>query len=381
MSVNSALKRFFGKRLMMPAAFTIMLTLFFFKASSFTTPSDRDLRAKQANLIVREIGHRLLLQSNDFTSRVLPVTEVKAGIFKLMFEKEFVFNHDSLMMLAHRLFPKAQFPSGYTVTVYECFSSTIVYGFQTSNISPDILACQGRREPSGCYSVEVMLPDLFEVSQEKKAEIGADKRESKTLKEDRPAALEDAEASKELRVTAEDQQPKLAELTASSSANNELSQKVEAAKENNFDFPSMNVIFSGVLVLAGATLLVGRFGKMLKPVEVKTEEQPTAHEPVVPEGSPLGKFVFDVKDQRLLLENEVISLTEKECKVLELLNESFGELIPRDTLMQKIWISEGVITGRSLDMFVSKLRKKLSADPGLKITNVHGRGYKLEMVA
>src|SRR5687767_4164048 len=110
MSVNSALKRFFGKRSMMPATFTIMLTLFFFKASSFTTPSDRDLRAKQANLIVREIGHRLLLQSNDFTSRVLPVTEVKAGIFKLMFENEFVFNHDSLMMLAHRLFPKAQFP-------------------------------------------------------------------------------------------------------------------------------------------------------------------------------------------------------------------------------------------------------------------------------
>jgi DNA-binding response OmpR family regulator len=48
--------------------------------------------------------------------------------------------------------------------------------------------------------------------------------------------------------------------------------------------------------------------------------------------------------------------------------------------MQEIWINEGVITGRSLDMFISKLRKKLSADPDLRITNIHGKGYRLEMV-
>ena len=94
----------------------------------------------------------------------------------------------------------------------------------------------------------------------------------------------------------------------------------------------------------------------------------------VPELSALGKFLFDVKDQRLLLGSEVISLTDKECKILELLNKNFGELIPRETLMQKVWINEGVITGRSLDMFVSKLRKKLSSDPELRITNVHGKG-------
>jgi DNA-binding response OmpR family regulator len=93
----------------------------------------------------------------------------------------------------------------------------------------------------------------------------------------------------------------------------------------------------------------------------------------------LGKFLFDVKDQRLLLGNEMINLTDKECKILELLNKNFGTLIPRETLMQEVWISEGVITGRSLDMFVSKLRKKLSGDPDLRITNVHGKGHKLEI--
>ena len=63
----------------------------------------------------------------------------------------------------------------------------------------------------------------------------------------------------------------------------------------------------------------------------------------------------------------------------EIAPQNFGELILRDTLMQEIWINEGVITGRSLDMFVSKLRKKLSGDPELKITNVHGKGYRLEI--
>jgi len=81
----------------------------------------------------------------------------------------------------------------------------------------------------------------------------------------------------------------------------------------------------------------------------------------------------------LFLGSEVISLTDKEYKVLELLHKNFGELIPRETLMQEVWINEGVITGRSLDMFVSKLRKKLSRDPELRITNVHGKGYKLEI--
>lgn len=47
--------------------------------------------------------------------------------------------------------------------------------------------------------------------------------------------------------------------------------------------------------------------------------------------------------------------------------------------MQEVWISEGVITGRSLDMFVSKLRKKSSRDPDLRIIIIHGKGHKLEM--
>jgi DNA-binding response OmpR family regulator len=101
---------------------------------------------------------------------------------------------------------------------------------------------------------------------------------------------------------------------------------------------------------------------------------------MIAESASLGKFLFDVKTQRLLLGCAVIPLTDKESKVLELLHKNFGELITRETLMQEVWINEGVITGRSLDMFISKLRKKLSTDPDVRITNIHGKGYRLEIV-
>jgi DNA-binding response OmpR family regulator len=133
-----------------------------------------------------------------------------------------------------------------------------------------------------------------------------------------------------------------------------------------------------MLVVLSVTLLIGRFGKNSKPVPAKNQDDTKSKEPGL-EFATLGKFLFDAKGQRLVLGSEVISLTDKECRILELLNRNFGELIPRETLMQKVWIDEGVITGRSLDMFVSKLRKKLSHDPELKITNVHGKGYKLEI--
>jgi DNA-binding response OmpR family regulator len=132
------------------------------------------------------------------------------------------------------------------------------------------------------------------------------------------------------------------------------------------------------IVLGVISLIMFRVGKNRATARAQNQNDTIIEGPVA-ELTPLGKFLFDVKAQRLLFENEVISLTEKECKILELLSQNFGELILRETLMDKVWISEGVITGRSLDMFVSKLRKKISADAELKITNVHGKGYKLEI--
>src|ERR1044072_5204897 len=151
MRVNSAFTGFFNHQSVAGSGIVIVMFAIFFTASSFKKHSDPDLRAKQVNLIIRQIGHRLLLQAGDSTSRVLPVTE-KKGTFLLQFKNELVFNHDSLIVLSQSLLPKTQFPSGYTVTVHDCIIGDIDSRFQVNNTSPDILACSGRSQPAGCYA-------------------------------------------------------------------------------------------------------------------------------------------------------------------------------------------------------------------------------------
>src|SRR5687767_3588482 len=128
MRVNFAFKGFFINRLVVRSGIALMMIAIFLLASSFTKYPDPELRAKQVNLIIRLIGHQLLLQAGDSTSRVLPVTEIKEGTFLLQLEKQFFFNHDSLIALSQSLLPKTQFPSGYTVTVHDCMNASIVYG-------------------------------------------------------------------------------------------------------------------------------------------------------------------------------------------------------------------------------------------------------------
>ncbi len=378
MRVNSAFTGFFNNRLVVGPGIAIVMLAIFFIASSFTEHSNRDLRAKQVNLIIRQIGHRLLLQAGDSTSRVLPVTEIKEGTFLLKFENEFVFNHDSLMVLSQGLLPKTQFPSGYTVTVHDCMKGGIVYGFQLNNTSPDILACSGRSQPPGCYTIEFSFPDFYENGEQRKADLGQRAEELKSFKVDPQEA--DPKPEK-LKTTAFDIDidQRTNELKSAKVDSQKINPKPEEVKMKTSDYLLSNVVYGGMLVLLVVTLLIGRFGKILKPVPVQNQNHAIIKESV-PELAALGKFLFNVKGQRLLLGSEVISLTDKECKVLELLHKNFGELIPREMLMQKVWIDEGVITGRSLDMFVSKLRKKLSRDPELRITNVHGKGYRLETV-
>jgi hypothetical protein len=374
MLLNSAFTGFFSKRLIVSSGIAILMLCILFTASSFRKHDDGDLKVKQVNLIIRQIGHQLLLQAGDSTSRVLPVTGTK-GTFVLKFEKALIFNHDSLMELSKALLPKEQFPSGYTVTVHDCVNGGIVYGFQLNNTSPDILACRGRSEPKGCYTIEFSFPDFYVNVEEKKADIGGLTASAKVNLQEvvsKPGQLK--------TITFDSDTDQLIEESKSVKVDaQEANLKPGKFKKTTFDSPSIILIGSGVLVLLSVALLIGRFKRSSVPVLVQNQDH-VIEKTSVPELPALGTFLFDVNRQRLLLESEVISLTDKECKVLELLHKNFGELIPRDTLMQEIWINEGVITGRSLDMFISKLRKKLSADPDLRITNIHGKGYRLEMV-
>ncbi|MEM6515527.1 MAG: winged helix-turn-helix domain-containing protein [Bacteroidota bacterium] len=91
----------------------------------------------------------------------------------------------------------------------------------------------------------------------------------------------------------------------------------------------------------------------------------------------VGNFQFYQDQNKLIKEAVEIPLSKKECELLTLLISKQNQVITREELTKKVWEDNGVIVGRSLDTFISKLRKKLSHDDSLGIENVHGVGYKL----
>ena len=93
----------------------------------------------------------------------------------------------------------------------------------------------------------------------------------------------------------------------------------------------------------------------------------------------VGKFQFYPDENKLIVESTEIPLSKKEVELLTVFVENPNKVIKREELSKKVWEDHGVFVGRSLDTYISKLRKKLSDDASIKLTNVHGIGYMLEV--
>ncbi len=91
----------------------------------------------------------------------------------------------------------------------------------------------------------------------------------------------------------------------------------------------------------------------------------------------LGKSVLDYKNQKLLFNGNETHLTTKENELLRLFFERINEVLEREDALNKVWNNDSYFTARSMDVFISKLRKYLRPDESLSIVNVHGIGYKL----
>ncbi len=94
----------------------------------------------------------------------------------------------------------------------------------------------------------------------------------------------------------------------------------------------------------------------------------------------IGDFEFDYSLQTLRRKDVLQKLTHKEAELLKLLCANKNALLERELALKIIWGEDTFFSGRSMDVFVSRLRKYLKADPSIRIVNVHGRGFKL-MVA
>jgi Transcriptional regulatory protein, C terminal len=93
----------------------------------------------------------------------------------------------------------------------------------------------------------------------------------------------------------------------------------------------------------------------------------------------LGNSRLDPIRQILDINGYTQKLTYREAKLLAFFAEHQNQLVDRDLILQSVWADEGILVSRSVDMFVSRLRKKLSADQGLRIVAVHGVGYRFEV--
>lgn len=115
--------------------------------------------------------------------------------------------------------------------------------------------------------------------------------------------------------------------------------------------------------------VVFRIEAILRRVRGKKNKETTVHQ--------IGRYTFDTQKQLLTFESENTKLTTKEAELLTLLSSKANELLQRDYALKTIWIDDNYFNARSMDVYITKLRKHLKKDPNVEILNVHGKGYKL----
>ena len=95
---------------------------------------------------------------------------------------------------------------------------------------------------------------------------------------------------------------------------------------------------------------------------------------------PLGIFLFDTENICLIINETKRSLTKKEAQILKLLYKFKGQVLPREVILNAVWGQDDYFVGRSLDVFITKLRKYLRDDESITLSNIQGVGFKLEIL-
>lgn len=117
--------------------------------------------------------------------------------------------------------------------------------------------------------------------------------------------------------------------------------------------------------------LLLRINALLKRVVREKDDQ------IVSDKFEIGEYFFDYTSQQISHKGVQQKLSTKEAELLRLLCLKKNDVLTREEALLKIWHDDNYFTGRSMDVFLSKLRKYLRDDPKVEIVNVHGKGYKL----
>lgn len=116
-----------------------------------------------------------------------------------------------------------------------------------------------------------------------------------------------------------------------------------------------------------------RIKALLKRVNIKVDEKEQTN-------YLLGIFVFDTENQTLVSNDQIKTLTKKEVQILKILFKYKNQVVSREVILNAVWGQNDYFIGRSLDVFITKLRKYLREDPKILISNIHGVGFKFEIL-
>ncbi len=115
--------------------------------------------------------------------------------------------------------------------------------------------------------------------------------------------------------------------------------------------------------------LVVRIDAILRRVKGKKDREVTLFR--------IGKYTFDTQKQVLVSGDSTQKLTTKESELLALLCSHMNDILERNYALKTIWVDDNYFNARSMDVYITKLRKLLKGDPSIEIINIHGKGYKL----
>ena len=249
-------------------------------------------------VILRSIGHQLLLQNNDSISRVLPVQKLNYKEYKLSFESPLTLLPWDIVEFTQTKIINSNLLQNYRVEVYQCDNSELVYSTEVEKETDiSLVPCKVRQLSLNCYSIHFVF---LEVS-------------------------------------------------------NSIS--------------ILTLILSFLLIIFLVFLLLD----LIKSNRLKRKSES------VNDFLKIGVFELHPHQNKLIQKGLEIKLSKKECEILQIFASQPNQIIKREELMKRVWEDNGVVVSRSLDTYISKLRKIMKDDENVQLVNVHGVGYKLEI--
>jgi DNA-binding winged helix-turn-helix (wHTH) protein len=135
---------------------SIIIIVILISAFAFSNKKN-EINGKHVEVVLRDIGHQLLLTAKDSSSRVLPVKKLNETTYQISFQNDFSFISDSLINLVQRTFEKNGLPNDYIVNLMNCKKNESVFAFEINNQTGDVTPCMGRTLEVGCYVIEIEL--------------------------------------------------------------------------------------------------------------------------------------------------------------------------------------------------------------------------------